>query len=54
MAGSKISGVELVCLASGKYRLTVDDVVVADEVEFSEAVKKLEQDANEGGSDADN
>lgn len=45
--GEKQNDVDLVLLSSGKYRLTVNGNVVADEVEFSEAVKLLETDSEE-------
>ena len=50
MEASTQAGIELVCLASGKYRLTVDGKIVANEVEFAEAVKKLDPGDAKGGT----
>ena len=50
----KQNDVDLVLLSSGKYRLTVNGNVVADEVEFSEAVKLLEPDNSKGENNENN
>lgn len=54
MADNVQSGIELVCLSSGKYILTINGKVVAKEVEFSEALKILDPGDEKGGSHEDN
>lgn len=49
-AASTQAGIELLCLPSGKYRLTVNGKVIANEVKFSEAVKMLDPGDNKGES----